>query len=234
MSLNHFTFNGKSSGEYGLLVSGLRHYGTPTRNVEKIQVVGRNGEIIFDDGTYTNYIAVYEISIIHNFKVNAREIAQWLLGSRGYQKLSDTYYPNQFRYAVCHSNIDYVVTALSKEGQATIEFDCMPQRFLVEGETITTLSTDGVISNPSQMASKPLLRVYGTGTLQVGNYSLTINSADTYTDIDCELMQCYKGTTNCNNNVEVADFPVLVSGENQITLGEGITKVDITPRWWIL
>ena len=30
------------------------------------------------------------------------------------------------------------------------------------------------------------------------------------------------------------DFPVLSPGENTITLGSGITQIQITPRWWVV
>ena len=50
------------------------------------------------------------------------------------------------------------------------------------------------------------------------------------------MMDAYKGTISKNGNVELSDynFPVLVPGTNTITLGTGITKVEITPRWWQL
>jgi phage-related protein len=46
-------------------------------------------------------------------------------------------------------------------------------------------------------------------------------------------MDAYKGATNCNGNIQTTDnkFPVLVSEQNNITLN-GITRLEITPRWW--
>ena len=62
---------------------------------------------------------------------------------------------------------------------------------------------------------------------------MTITSADQYTDIDCEIMDAYKGATNCNGNIRTTDnkFPVLRAGQNNITKS-GISRLEITPRWW--
>lgn len=232
--LNHFTFNGKSTGDFGLLVDGLSTFGTPTKRVETIQIPGRNGLLLLDKGTYTNYDAIYEVSVINNFKANARAIAEWLLSAKGYQRLEDTYYPDQFRLATCISAIDYTVTALAREGTAKIEFSCQPQRFLKSGEEVTTLTSSGTITNPTSFTAKPLIRIYGKGTLRVGSTTVTVNTSTNYVDIDCDRMQCYEGSINRNNNVTVDTFPTLEPGENTITISGSITQVDITPRWWII
>ena len=64
----------------------------------------------------------------------------------------------------------------------------------------------------------------------------TLKAADGYTDIDCDLEDAYKGSANKNGCLQLysGEFPTLAPGENGITLGTGITKVEITPRWWSL
>ena len=92
------------------------------------------------------------------------------------------------------------------------------------------------ITNPTRFDSQPLLRVWGTGQLGIGSQTVTITQADVYTDIDCEMMDAFKGTANKNPYVQLTDhnFPVFKPGVNNISLGTGITKVEITPRWWIV
>lgn len=230
---NHFTFNGHSTADYGLLVTGINLFGSPNRRVEKYEVAGRNGDIIVELDSFENYILQYEVAVIDSFKANASAIKNWLGSSKGYMRLEDTYDTTHFRMASCYANIEFATTALNREGRATITFDCKPQRFLVSGETTVTKTATGTITNPTQMASKPLLRVYGTGKVKIGTREITISSVNTYVDIDCETQQAYKGTTNCNNNIVVNEFPVFEAGSNTITL-TGVSKVVITPRWWEL
>lgn len=106
------------------------------------------------------------------------------------------------------------------------------------GDTTLTVASQQeqfTIENPTLFDSQPLLRVYGEGTLGINSQSVTITQADEYTDIDCEMMDCFKGTENKNLFVQFTDFnfPVFKPGTNNISLS-GITKVEITPRWWMV
>ena len=90
-----------------------------------------------------------------------------------------------------------------------------------------------IINNPTMFDSLPLLRVYGVGILGIGSHTVTITDADDYTDIDCEMMDCFKGSANKNQYVQFSgnDFPTLEPGVNGFTF-LGITKVEVKPRWW--
>lgn len=90
------------------------------------------------------------------------------------------------------------------------------------------------IDNPTLFASKPLIRVYGQGTLYVGNTGVTVGGSYPYVDIDAELGDCYYGSTNANSVVSFSGgFPTLEPGANFVTY-TGFSDVEITPRWWRL
>lgn len=233
--MNSFTFNGKSSAEFGLLVNNVSNFGASSRVVEKVQIPYRNGDLLIDTGAYTNATVTYNIALIHNTVANTRAIASWLLAPKGYAILTDTYNSGEFRMAAYYNELDYTMSLLNMYGRATITFDCKPQRFLTSGQTETTLGSSTTLINPTEFDSKPLLMVTGNGTFSINGYSITVadNSGDTLA-IDCETMQCYRGTTNMNGSVTLTDgFPVLSPGAN--TCGKGTaTTVKITPRWWQL
>ena len=100
-----------------------------------------------------------------------------------------------------------------------------------------TVSFAGTIEliNPTMFPSKPLIRVYGNGNFTLNDVTVTITGATEYTDIDCEMMDCYEGDINRNQNVSFStyDFPELKVGAN-IVIGENIGNVYIYPRWWRL
>lgn len=230
--LNHFTYNGKSSAELGLIVNGVNIYGSASRVVDKVQVPYRNGNLLLDTGAYNNYIVSYTVGIINNTKATAEAISEWLLAPKGYNRLEDTYNTDYYRMATYYNQLDYTLSMLYRYGSATISFDCKPQKFLVTGDLVTTLTANGSLVNPSLMVAKPLVRVYGTGAVTINGTTVTVNSVDSYVDIDCEAMQCRKGDVNCGNNVTLTDYPTLTGGTNQVYLASTITKVEITPRWW--
>ena len=153
----------------------------------------------------------------------------------GYRKLIDSYHPDEYRMVIYQGPLTVKPTKKNDAAQFDIVFNAKPQRFLISGDTATTLTASGTISNPTLFPSRPLIRVYGNGVLGVGSDSITIiNNSGNYIDIDCDAGLAYRGATNMNSSITLSgyDFPALVGGTNNIALGTGITKVEITPRWW--
>ena len=123
---------------------------------------------------------------------------------------------------------------LGRYGKAVLQFDCKPQRFLKSGEFPITISGSGTLYNPTGFTAQPLIRAYGTGEFSINGRSVTINEANEYTDIDCDIQDAYKGVVNCNANIVVGkEFPVLDSGRIEVSM-TGISKLEIIPRWWTI
>ena len=232
-----FTFNGKSSKDFGVYISGLNTFGAPERDVDIISISGRNGDLTIDNGRYKNIDVSYPAFIFDRFDNNIEGLRNFLLSQSGYKRLEDTYHPNEYRLARYKSGLTPKVIDELYAGEFDLTFDCYPQRYLKSGDQIITLTADGSLFNEYAQIAKPIIRAFGTGSFTIGDVTLTINSADGYTDIDCELQEAYKDdlTTNCNANITLNDgvFPSLVSGDNEISL-DGITQLDIKPKWWIL
>jgi phage-related protein len=68
--------------------------------------------------------------------------------------------------------------------------------------------------------------------MTINGVTLAISSADVYTDLDCNIQEAYKGSTNCNGNV-TGDFPELVPGSNTIRFS-GFSKLEIVPHWYTI
>ena len=235
--MNTLTFNNVSSETFSMFISGEGTFNSTARNVQTYNVPGRNGALVIDNGFYDNLAVSYPAFIVKSFDANFGALRAFLLSHIGYFKLTDTYHPTEFRMARFTGNVQPKMSQYNTEGSFTITFDCKPQRFLTSGETVTTLTADGSISNPTKFASKPLIRVYGYGALGVGSETITIGSHSyTYIDIDCDTEDASYSGNNCNSLITLTgdSFPELASGANGITLGTGITKVEITPRWWTL
>jgi phage-related protein len=230
---NYMTIGGKSTEDFNIYISGEGTFASPERDYETVSVPGRNGDLTFDNGRFKNRSLTYPAFITRNYKQNLADLEDYLGSLRGYVRLEDTYHPDEFRMGIYKGGINPKNSAANLAGEFDLTFDVKPQRFLKEGERVITFTSDGIIKNPTYQEAKPLIRVYGTGTVGVGSTTITIYSANEYTDIDCETMDAYKGATNCNGNISVTNytFPVL-KGETGITLGGSVTKVEITPRWW--
>lgn len=233
---NYFIYNEQDSRDFGVYISGTNVFNAPERSIETVTVPGRSGTLTIDNNRFENIELEYPAFIFANFKTNIANLRNFLLSAPGYRRLEDTYHPDEYRMARYVSGLEVAPTDMRTEGQFSLVFDCMPQRFLTAGEEETELTESGSITNPTLFAARPLIRVYGTGTLGVGSETITITENPGYIDIDSEMMDAYYGTVNCNGYITLnsGNFPVLAPGYNGITLGTGITKAIITPRYWVI
>lgn len=227
------TFAGVPLSTFGVYVSGDGTFNAPARAYDAVEIPGRDGSLLLSEKRLENIDITYPAFVYANFKENMRALRSFLLSRVGYQRLTDTYHPDEYRLAYFQGDLDVNTTPVNNAGSFDLTFSCKPQRWLTSGEITQTFTEDGTITNPTYCNAAPFLRVYGVGTLEIENYSLSITSADDYTDIDCDIMEAYKGNENRNRFLQILNFPVLVPGDNDISF-TGFTQVDIIPRWWVL
>lgn len=171
-------FDGEDSRDYGVYITGQAVYNAPERDVEMINIPGRNGAFALDKGRFQNIEVTYPAGIFADNEADfARAISDFrnLLCSRsGYVRLTDEYNPDEYRMAVYKSGLE-VSPAQLKAGEFSITFDCKPQRYLLSGEEAIDVSSGEVILNPTLFESSPMLAVEGYGTIGFNNHEITIN-----------------------------------------------------------
>ena len=241
---NSLTFDGVNSLDSGIYITGEAVYNAPQRQVNMVTVPGRNGTLAIDQGRFENIEVTYPAGCFadnqSDFADKVMDFRNELASRFGYKRLVDTYHPDEFRLGAYSAGLEVGAVGFHNAGEFAIAFDCKPQRFLTSGETVTTLTASGSITNPTLFASSPLLVVTGAGTLTIGDQTLTIasGSANQVIYIDCDSQEAWEivggGKLSRNDYIQNAGeaFPVLNPGANGIVLGTGITRVEVTPRWW--
>ena len=231
----YLIFGGKSSREYGIYISGAQTFGAPERDVETVDIPGRNGSLIIDNGRLKNITVSYPAYIRSDFPRMATAARNWLLAEAGYRRLEDTYSPDFYRMARFSGPLDFDTQFLNRSAECTLSFDCMPQRFDKRGEYTIRLQSPKTLINPYPFTALPLIRVYGSGAgnLMVGNTVVQVKAIDGYMDLDCDTQNAYKGSVNCNAQIYAPDFPQL-EGKTGISWDGKIDHVEITPRWWTI
>ena len=232
---NTFTLDGVNSSSLGVYISGYGTYNSPAKVYDLRTVPGRNGALVGLERRMENVDLTYHAFICRDFAANLEALRAFLLSREGYVRLYDSYHPGEFRMALFQGPLDVDVAAAYDAGQFDLVFNCKPQRYLTSGESVTTLTaSSGSITNPTRFPSRPLLRVYGSGKVTIGSTAITISTTDPYTDIDCDAMDASYNGANRNGSISLNtnDFPALESGANGITLANGVTKVEVTPRWY--
>lgn len=235
---NYLTFAGVSSNDFGVWISGEGTYNRPRRKYEEKAVPGRDGTLLIDTGRYENQVIEYPACIMTDMPNRIDAFINAMAENTGYQRLEDTYHPYEYRVAQFVTETKVKTSGYrNREGQFDLAFNCMPQRFLKSGEKFIQIATSGdKIINRTNMKAKPYLRIYGTGagTVGIGSETITINAISQYVDIDCDIMDAFKGSVNCNANVSFTGAVTIPPGEHGITFTGLITSVEVKPRWYII
>ena len=233
----HFlTFAGKNCRDFGVVISGARSFGTAERDVDRVSIPGRNGDLYYDNGRFENVAVSYDAYISRGFRENYNGFNAWLMSQSGYQRLEDSYQPDIYRMARFTAGLQSEPVIRLGVGAFTIAFDCKPQKFLKSGDYAVTYTGSGKIYNPTMFPSRPLIRCYGTsGTVTVNGTSVAVTGCTAHADIDCDLMEVYEGTASRNGTTTLTNgaFPELDPGENAVSFS-GWSRVEIIPRWWTI
>lgn len=239
---DYFVFAGRNSADFKTRVfptdSMLK---APARNYNTVTVPGRSGALLMDLASYDNATREYDVQIFNDADLAAFvALRNYLASCKGYQRLTDSFDTTHYYMAAYTEAFNLTADFHSmRRGRGTLSFNCKPQRFLLSGESAVVVTTDDTISNPTRFASKPLLRVTtttaGACILGIGGVNITTTYNGTMT-IDCETGRAYNGATPLDKFVALndIDFPTLPPGTTGITVGTGISRVEITPRWWEL
>lgn len=239
----YLTFNGKSSKDFLLYLSGPGVYDSPAPDVEATSIPGLNGDLIQNNAKsghrrFQNVDIKYEAFFFNGLPKKSAAVKSWLLSPTGYCKLQDTYDPDFFRMGMCMQALEFDVTR-QKAAEMELIFNCKPQRWSVEGQKTITLDTSGsVIRNPFDFCAQPLIVVYGDseGVITIGDCSVTIYGfEDGGVILSSETQNAYLSDGSFYNNYIYSDeLPVLAPGDNTIRWSGGIDSVELTPRWWTL
>lgn len=233
---DYLVYDGVLSSDFNVFISGSYTYVRPERDQEFVSVPGRNGDLVYDNGRYKNVVIQYPAFIREGFPDRHQGLSNALLSRHTYYRLTDTYHPDEYRMAIPKGALKPATGPWNSSGKFTIEFTCKPQRWLISGEQAITLTANGSLLNPTLEEAKPLIRIYGTGTVGVGSMTIEVDSHGyAYVDVDSELQDCFYGAHNLGGYVTLSgnEYPTLGAGTTNITL-DGVTSVEITPRWWRL
>ena len=84
----YFSFNGKCSTEFDILVEESNHYTKAEKRIEFIEVPGRTGDLIIYDNSRKNITIEITCSMdITNKQAQINEIDKWLNAHSGYKEL---------------------------------------------------------------------------------------------------------------------------------------------------
>lgn len=247
---NYFTIAGRDSRDFGIYISGQGTFNSPQKLYEQFSIPGRNGSIFGSDRRLENVELTYPCFIYDNFKENIAAFRTFLLSLDGYQRLEDTYHPDEFRMAVFSGPLIPEVTGNNKAGSFDLTFNCKPQRFLITGESeyyfdgLNTSITgkELTISEPSYVGTYELPIEIKPSSPAFAN--ITDPDFVKYGTVDNPLNIPFGLLGNAHlkiNGVSIQNFD-LNPGYDYVVVGSGdltdgtftasISHVDLDPYWY--
>ena len=237
MIKDYFIFGGINSGDYGVIVEEAAVFDKPAASLSTVKVPGRNGDLILYENRFENVKISYKCHCDYHFRSRLDGLIKRLSSQKGYKRLEDSVYPKYFRRAYFQGPVSPKLLRTYRAGSFQLSFAADPRKFLKTGEiAMPAFTAAGVILNEHGFDALPLIRCYGTsGTVTINGVAVTVTGCTSYVDIDCDLMETYEGSTSRNGTTTLVngEFPVLSDGENTVSF-TGFSRVEITPRWWIL
>lgn len=253
MSMNTLKINGNVVPD--LYIDTSEAFNRPKKNIETINVPGRNGDLVIDYGTFQNVMITYPCYIRGNFDAKFQTLMNLLGTMSGYQRIECSNDTTHYRMGIPVIPQTPKVKRINEDGYFDLSFNCKPQRFLTSGETIINVSNGQTITNPTGFAAMPQLifDYTGTYTFKFENGYTSSNPAYRKVDatatidgifissliIDSALMECYDMGDQISANQFVTFtpnvYPILYGADGQNT-----TKVTtntgfrMRPNWWEL
>lgn len=224
-----FNFKNDTCKKHGVYIVRRPNIPAPKRMLTTIQIPGRDGIVVVDDGTYENI----EITVEINYMCNAnewherfRDCKRWLRGN-GFLSFSDD---DRYCYAVDFCQIETNERDSVRIGKFTVVFSCKPYQFLKTG--LFEMPLKNSIYNQYEI-SHPIYKIAGEGvcTLAVNGNTVTANVGQNLT-IDTDLQIAYRNDGTIMNTAITGKYQnlYLQEGNNDLSISNGFSA-KIIPKW---
>lgn len=231
-----FYLDGIDAGSVGIRLQAPIVFSKAVPVVETQTIPGRNGNLIFETGSYENRSGSASCFCLQEDVETAISSAgHFLMGERGYRRLETSDDPNHYWMARVE-NSPQIAMRLRALAPFEISFDCKPQRFLKSGENAIAFIANGSLTNQYGQVALPLITLYGQGegTLTIGGCVVEVKALDEVLFLDSDTQNAYNNNGNQNMYINAPTFPTLPDGETRIAFSGGIERVEVVPRWWEL
>lgn len=235
--LNYYIiFNNKISSDLGCKIVERPVIPVPEKQIEVINVPGRNGALHIDKGGFNDIkIPVqFYINSKDNLKERFREIKAWLNIIRD-NKLILGDDPSYF-YKVVTVNISTgFETQLWEHGIFTVEFTCRPFMYKIDGQIPKNLPSQ--IFNDLDYICEPTYEVIGEGLISIicNGYEVKLNVGQSMI-VDTENGLVYRENEYQNNKVtgnieKLKIIPGINTFNTKLGTGAKLTSIKIKYNW---
>ncbi|AKZ50473.1 TPA: phage tail protein [Streptococcus pyogenes] len=233
--MRYIEFNGTKSNDLGLLLERERLIKSTNNDVDLIEVAGRDGVLLKDNGRLKVIEQGFPFSLVGNVTVNQQKISEWL-HVKGWHDLALSW-DKDYIYRASVVNLFEIDEILKQFGRLKVNFLIHPIKYLKMGKQEVSLVKGGTLQNPGNVQAKPILKIKGTGSgvLTINGFETGLENVQGELVIDMERHLVYKGALSAWDNIvrtEHHRMPLFDVGQNKISWTGDFTITAI-PNWGV-
>lgn len=132
--LKNIEIAGTDLSEFNCRIVNPGLFDAPERDVTKVSIPGRSGDLLLDNGRFKNVTVEYDCLIESDDAVrDFNNLVAWLKSLTGYQRIEERFHPDEYRLGVFNASIT-AKTADRKTINFKLNTDCKPQRYLTTAD----------------------------------------------------------------------------------------------------
>ena len=245
--ISYFEYKGKKSSDFGIRIYNDLEFITPTKDIEEVKVLGRDGVLLYDNERLevvekTINFDVRDIEKADNGSDGSKifnrvlEISKWL-SSKAFINFKYSMYPGFTFKAAIHDTYN-IKDTLRNLGRGSVRVKFQPYMYYNDGlkeievPNQTNLNNLGITSYPRirvvPIKAGETMEIYNNGKLW-----LKLQDLEFEITLDSELMQAYDVSGNASGKIMINRplYPELYTGENWISYDSTLCKVYVMPRY---
>lgn len=233
--MKYFTFNGISSAMLGVYLEKEPEIVVGNIRAETQTIIGSAKVLHYTEGddAMDPIVISLDCNVANATDATINQICAWL---RGGGDLVTDYDPNHcYKNAFVSNQIPLTRVFRQLRGyKFTVEFEAEAHRYRLPEAAVITMTTAGLISNPGTAPAEPLIKLTGSGDvdLMIGDSTLEIDGITDYVMIDCAAQIVYRESVNLGTSVtRHGDWPTIPADGCMINWSGTVTELEITPRW---
>lgn len=226
--------NGKTNRNYSATIPERPTIPIATDNVSYIHVPGADEQLTKKDGFNNRVLSVsFHFHHTTNLMTVLRPFITQLRSTKSFYFSDDPSIEYRVK-TVTFGDMEREVRVL---GRCVVEFTIDPFCYYRNVARIDAKSI-ATFANIGNYLSRPYIKLTCDGTVTnqrvvINNLVMIFSTITGYIEMDCKTRRVYKDsvTNNLGHIVTADDFPVLITGTNNVSCTSGITHVYIDPRW---
>lgn len=235
--MGYFTFNGKSSLDFGLRVTNDYKIVSTGNDINTVTVAGRDGDLLISNNRLKSVSIELPCTIKSNKSLQAlsTDISNWL-NVEGYKDMTLSW-DNDYIYRVAFIETFEIASIMRQFGTIKLNFLAQPVKFFKDSMQRQNLSNGLALNGKGNVKAKPIIKLTGNGetVLTINGRKTKLKDIQGNIVLDMQSNQVYSGNLSAwNKVVRSPEFvmPFLDPGRNLISW-TGNFAVEITPFWGV-